>query len=74
MLPAAIAVLQSDASARVRAMAAELVGAWAHTYPDAATALTSAATGDPSPAVRKKASWYAPDGTIYRRAKPPKRR
>jgi hypothetical protein len=25
---------------------------------------------DPSPAVRKKASWYAPGGPIYRRTEP----
>jgi HEAT repeat protein len=67
VLPRAITVLRGDTSARVRARAAELVGAWAHTHPDAAAALQAAASGDPSPAVRKKASWYAPGGPIYRR-------
>jgi HEAT repeat protein len=66
VLPAALAVLRDDASAQVRARAAELVGAWAHTHPEAAAALRACASGDPSPAVRKKASWYAPGGTIYR--------
>jgi hypothetical protein len=47
-------------------MAVELVGAWAPTHPEAATALRASADGDPSPAVRKKAAWYAPGGTIYR--------
>jgi hypothetical protein len=68
VLPGAIAVLRDDPSPRVRAGAAELVGAWARTHPDAAAALESAVAGDPSPAVRKKASWFAPGGTIYRRA------
>jgi hypothetical protein len=48
-------------------MAAELVGTWAHTHPEAAAALLASAHDDPSPAVRKKAGWYAPGGTIYRR-------
>jgi hypothetical protein len=60
-------VLRQDGSAQVRARAAELVGAWAHTHPEAAEALLASASGDPSPAVRKKAAWYAPGGTIYRR-------
>jgi HEAT repeat protein len=66
-LPAALTVLRQDGSAQVRARAAELVGAWAHTHPEAAEALLASASGDPSPAVRKKAAWYAPGGTIYRR-------
>ena len=51
----------------VRTMAAELVGAWAPTHPEAAAALQASAEADPSPVVRKKAAWYAPGGTIYRR-------
>lgn len=70
VLTAAIRVLREDPNTRVRAMAAELVGAWAHTHPDAAAALTAAARGDASPAVRKKAAWYAPGGVIYRRTRP----
>jgi HEAT repeat protein len=67
VLPAALTVLRQDGSARVRTMAVELVGAWAHSHPEAAAALEAAASGDPSPAVRKKAGWYAPGGTVYRR-------
>jgi HEAT repeat protein len=70
VLPAAIRLLHEDDHPRVRAMAVELVGAWAHTEPDATAALTSAARGDASPAVRKKASWYAPGGVIYGRTGP----
>jgi hypothetical protein len=33
-------------------------------------ALIHSAAQDPSPAVRKKASWYAPGGAIYRRTQP----
>lgn len=67
VLPAALEVLRWDASAQVRARAAELVGAWAHTHREAVAALRAAAGGDPSPAVRKKAAWYAPGGPVYRR-------
>jgi hypothetical protein len=50
--------------------AIELAGAWAHSHPAAAAAVRRAAEDDPSPAVRKKASWYAPGGPIYRRTAP----
>lgn len=69
VLPSAIAMLASDPSAHVRARAAELVGHWVRTHPVARDAVTRAATQDPSPAVRKKASWYAPGGPIYRRTR-----
>jgi HEAT repeat protein len=74
VLPAAIAMLAGDPSAHVRAFAAELVGRWVHTHPAACAALEHAAAQDPSPAVRKKASWFAPGGTIYRRTRPRLRR
>jgi HEAT repeat protein len=67
VLPRALAMLESDPDAHVRAMAAELAGAWVHGQPAAAEALQRAASCDSSPAVRKKASWYAPGGPIYRR-------
>ena len=51
-------------------MAAELVGKFAHTDVRAITALEASHTQDPSPAVRKKAGWYAPGGTIYERTVP----
>jgi len=54
----------------IRAYAAELVGQWAHNHPAARDAITHAAARDPSPSVRKKASWYAPGGTIYERTVP----
>jgi hypothetical protein len=51
-------------------MAAELVGKFVHTVPQAVAALQTAHAHDPSPAVRKKASWYTPGGTIYQRTAP----
>ncbi len=70
MLPRAIALLAADESAHVRAMAVEVVGQWVHSHPAACSAIERAAGHDPAPAVRKKASWYAPGGTVYRRTKP----
>ena len=70
VLPPAIDVLAGDRSALVRAYAAELVGNWVHSRPAARDAITRAAAHDPSPSVRKKASWYAPGGPIYRRSQP----
>jgi HEAT repeat protein len=67
VLPSAIRMLQHDPAPRARAMAAELVGAWVHTHPEAARALEAAAENDPSPSVRKKTGWYAPGGVIHRR-------
>lgn len=74
VLPRAIGLLRGDESAHVRAMAVELVGQWVHTHPAACSAIVAAAGSDPSPAVRKKASWYAPGGTVYRRTRPRPRR
>ena len=48
-------------------MAADVVGRWAHGDEAAAAALVDARDLDPDPMVRKKASWYAPGGPIYRR-------
>jgi HEAT repeat protein len=70
VLPLGIKLLHQDPDARVRAMAAELVGRWTHTNSDAATALARARDDDPSPAVRKKAGWYTPGGPIHRRTSP----
>lgn len=70
VLARAAQLLAADPDPHVRAMAAELVGAWVHTHADAASALESATASDPSPSVRKKAAWYAPGGAIYRRTKP----
>ncbi len=70
VLPRAITLLAADESAHVRAMAVELVGQWVHGHPAACSAIERAAASDPAPAVRKKASWYAPGGTVYRRTQP----
>src|SRR5215468_5368299 len=70
VLQRAIALLAKDESAHVRAMAVELVGQWVHGHPAACSAIERAAAADPAPAVRKKASRYAPGGTVYRRTRP----
>lgn len=59
--------LTDDPDPKVRMRAAELVGTFAHAEPFAVEALDHARLNDPSPAVRKVASWYAPGGTIYRK-------
>jgi hypothetical protein len=65
-----IRLLQEDSNPHVRAMAVELVGRFVHGNCDAVEALVRAAEKDPSPAVRKKAGWYAPGGPIFRRTAP----
>src|SRR5579871_2981314 len=70
VLPRAIAALAGDDDPHVRAFAVELVGAWAHSHPEAVGALEVAAASDASPAVRKKARWYAPDGAVFVRTRP----
>ncbi len=70
VLPPAMALLAADPSPHVRAFACEVVGAWAHAHPEAAEALQASAATDPSPAVRKKASWFAPGGPIFERTRP----
>ena len=70
VLPRAISLMAGDESAYVRAMAVELVGLWVHSHPAACSAIERAAAADSAAAVRKKASWYAPGGTIYHRTKP----
>lgn len=67
VLPRAIAVMLDDPDAQVRAYAIDLVGRWVHTHAEAEAALVHTRDHDPSPAVRKKASWYAPGGTIHRK-------
>jgi HEAT repeat protein len=65
-----IRLLEDDPNPHVRAMAVELVGRFVHSNADAVEALARAVENDPSPAVRKKASWYAPGGPIFRRTAP----
>jgi hypothetical protein len=50
---------------------AAVIGALADPEPEVRwNALHALACTDPSPAVRKKASWYAPGGPIFRRTQP----
>ncbi|WP_020117059.1 HEAT repeat domain-containing protein [Streptomyces canus] len=69
-LEPALRHLAGDPDPQVRARAVELVGRFAHTDSRAITALEACRAGDPSPAVRKKASWYTPGGSIHRRTAP----
>ena len=70
VLPRALKLLAHDPSAHVRAMAIEVVGQFVPGEPSALSGVEMAARSDSSPAVRKKAGWYAPGGTIYRRSAP----
>jgi hypothetical protein len=70
VLPEALRLLNEDEDAHVRAMAVEVVGQYVHKNQVAQQALVTAHHHDSSPAVRKKAGWYAPGGTIYRRTTP----
>jgi hypothetical protein len=70
VLPRAMALLATDPDAHVRAHAIELVGRWVHTSPVAEEALLRARRCDPNPVVRKKAGWFIPGGTIYRKTAP----
>lgn len=70
VLPRAIAVMLDDPDAHVRGYAVELVGRWVHTHSEAEAAIIRSRDHDPSPAVRKKAGWYAPGGAIHRKTSP----
>src|SRR6516162_8355629 len=74
VLPRAIALVVGDPDPHVRAHAIGLVGRWVHTNADIEALLCSAMKSDPSPAVRKKASWLVPGGTIYQRTAPKARK
>jgi hypothetical protein len=69
-LPKAVDVLANDVDPHVRAYAVELVGRFVHTHLSAERAIVAAVETDVSPAVRKKARWYAPGGTIHAKTKP----
>jgi hypothetical protein len=73
VLSPSVRVLLGDPDAHVRAYACEVVGRWVHTHEEAADALTTARDADPSSAVRKKAGWYAPGGTIFMKSRPRQR-
>lgn len=70
VLPPALRLLGEDSNAHVRAMAIEVIGQYVHTNPQAVQALITAGASDASPAVRKKARWYAPGGPIFQRTSP----
>jgi HEAT repeat protein len=70
VLEPALRHLASDPDAHVRTRAAELAGKFVHTDGRAVTALETARAQDPSPTVRKKAGWFTPGGTIYKRTVP----
>ena len=74
VLPRVITLVAGDPDPRVRAHAIGLVGGWVHTNIDIESLLSNAMKSDPSPAVRKKASWLVPGGTIYRRTAPKARK
>jgi hypothetical protein len=59
-----------DPDAHVRAYAVELAGRLVHAHSGAEAAIIRSRDHDPSPAVRKKAGWYAPGGTIHRKTAP----
>ncbi|SOD91081.1 HEAT repeat domain-containing protein [Streptomyces sp. Ag109_G2-15] len=62
--------LAADPDPHVRAMAAEVVGKFVHTEARALAALDRSHAQDPSPAVRKKAGWFLPGGTVHERTRP----
>ncbi|MER5432359.1 HEAT repeat domain-containing protein [Streptomyces sp. NPDC002588] len=70
VLQPALRHLASDPDPQVRSRAAELVGKFVHTDARAIAALKASHAHDPSAAVRKKAGWYTPSGTIYKRTVP----
>ncbi|MFE7594893.1 HEAT repeat domain-containing protein [Kitasatospora sp. NPDC057512] len=70
VLEPALRHLASDPDPLARAMAAELVGKFAHTDARAVAALRTSSVQDPSPAVRKKAGWFIPGGAVYERTAP----
>ncbi len=70
VLPPAVAILESDPSYHVRAMAVEVVARYVHTEPAALHALERAHSDDPSPMVRKKAGWFVPGGPRFEKTRP----
>lgn len=70
VLSHALERLAGDPDKFVRALSAEVVGRFVHTDPAAEVALVRARQTDPEPSVRKKAGWYAPGGTIFRKTQP----
>ena len=74
VLGPALSLLAEDPDKYVRALAIEVVGRFVHTDLEARAGLIRARSEDPEPSVRKKAVWYAPGGTIFRKTMPVQRR
>ena len=74
VLPRAIALVVGDPDPHVRAHSIGLAGRWVHSNVDVKAVLWTAMKTDPSPAVRKKASWLVPGGAIHQRIAPKKPR
>jgi len=70
VLPDALRLLVHDPDPHVRAHAVGVVGQFVHERGEAMAAVEAAIAHDPSPAVRKKARWYAPGGPIFNRTRP----
>ena len=70
VLPDALRLLAVDPDPHVRAHAAGVVGQFVHESREALAAIEAAVAHDRSPAVRKKARWYAPGGPIFNRTRP----
>jgi HEAT repeat protein len=64
-IPAALRMLTSDRSRKVRTMAASVLGSVAHRRPEVARALEEARDHDPHRVVRMVAGWCAPGGRNY---------
>lgn len=70
VFPKALEALRNDDDPFVRAIAVEVVARWVYDDEHAEHALIDACANDPSPAVRKKASWFVPGGTVYEKNSP----
>ncbi|MEV7601852.1 HEAT repeat domain-containing protein [Kitasatospora sp. NPDC089797] len=70
VLEPALRHLACDPDPQVRLRAVELVGKFVHSDARALAAVEESHAEDPNPAVRKKAGWFAPGGTVYRRTAP----
>jgi hypothetical protein len=70
VVPIAIRMLREDPSDHVRKGAVHMLMPAVHRRSDAREALEDAHRRDPSPLVRKVASWGVPGGPIYRRLAP----
>ena len=70
VVAAAARLLAEDPHSHVRTIALEVLARWVHDDDDARAAIEAAAERDPTPSVRKKATWYLPGGKIFERTRP----